>query len=161
MKGILTGIGLAVLLAIGPSALKAADKAETKPAETKPSPQTQPAPQAKAEEAKKPVTPGPLDGKSFVGQIAEKGKKGNPDTFLFKDGRFRSTACDKFGFKDAAYTTSGEGKNMRFRATTVNASGAKMEWDGMVLGDKLEGKAVLNQPGQSPVENEFKAKITK
>jgi opacity protein-like surface antigen len=151
MKKTLMGIGLAVLLALGPAALRAADKAETQPA----------APQAKAEEAKKPVTPGPLDGKSFVGEIAAKGQKANADTFLFKDGRFRSTACDKFGFKDAAYTTSGEGKNMRFRATTVNPSGAKMEWDGMILGNKLEGTAVLNEQGKPAVENTFKAKITK
>ncbi|HSA58433.1 MAG TPA: hypothetical protein VLJ37_01950 [bacterium] len=156
MKTTLTGLGLAVLLALGTPALKAADKAETKPAETKAA-----APQAKSEEAKKPVTPGPLDGKSFVGEIAAKGQKANPDTFLFKDGRFRSTACDKFGFKDAAYTTSGEGKTMRFRATTVNTSGAKMEWDGLVNGDKLEGTAVLNEQGKPAVENAFKGKITK
>ncbi len=155
MKKTLTGIGLAALLVLGPAALRAADKAETKPAETKP------APQAKAEEAKKPVTPGPLDGKSFVGEIAAKGQKANADTFLFKDGRFRSTACDKFGFKDAAYTTSGEGKIMRFRATTVNPSGAKMEWDGMIQGAKLEGTAVLNEQGKPAVENTFKAKIAK
>lgn len=152
----LMGAAFAVLFTLAPAILAAADKAETKPA-----PQTQPAPQAKAEEAKKPVTPGPLDGKSFVGEIAAKGQKANPDTFLFKDGRFRSTACDKFGFKDAAYTTSGDGKVMRFRATTVNTSGAKMEWDGLVKGDRLEGTAILNEAGKPAVENTFKAKITK
>ena len=35
----------------------------------------------------------PLEGKSFVGEMGEKGKtKGDKDTFVFKEGRFRSTA---------------------------------------------------------------------
>jgi hypothetical protein len=139
MKKMLTAAGLAVLLAFSASLLKAADKAP----ETKPS------------------AAGALDGKSFSGEIGEKGKKADPDTFLFKNGRFTSTACEKFGFKDAAYTTSGEGKNMRFRATTTNPSGAKIDWDGMVNGGKLEGKAVLNQPGKPAEEKLFKAKVTK
>src|SRR5262249_55183778 len=141
MKRILTAVSLAVLMVSSSASFSA--EPETKPA-------------AKKEEAPKPVAAGPLDGKNFTGEIGAKGQKADPDTFIFKDGRFTATACEKFGFKDAAYTTSGSGKNMRFRATTVNAAGAKIDWDGMINGNKLEGKAVLNQPGKTAEEKEFK-----
>jgi hypothetical protein len=156
MKRIFFVLGLAALVAFTAVPSRAADeKAEPKKEQAA----SQPA--AKKEEAPKQVTPGALDGKSFTGEIGAKGQKADPDTFIFKDGRFTSTACEKFGFKDAAYTTSGEGKNMRFRATTMNTSGAKIDWDGTVSGDKIEGKAVLNQPGKPAEDKMFKAKVTK
>ena len=63
----------------------------------------------------------PLDGKSFVGEMGEKGKtKGDKDTFTFKDGRFRSTACDRYGFGDAPYAVKEEGGKMVVTAETTS-----------------------------------------
>jgi len=40
--------------------------------------------------------------------MKEKGKtKGDRDTLIFKDGKFRSTACDVYGFSEAAEVTLG------------------------------------------------------
>ena len=50
---------------------------------------------------------GALDGKRFDGVFMERGKtSGDADTLTFRDGRFRSSACDKYGYSDAAYKTS-------------------------------------------------------
>lgn len=50
---------------------------------------------------------GTLDGKRFDGVFMERGKtSGDADTLTFRDGRFRSSACDKYGYSDAAYKTS-------------------------------------------------------
>jgi hypothetical protein len=47
----------------------------------------------------------PLDGKTFQGEIKDKGKAhGDKDTFVFADGRFHSTACDAYGYDAATYT---------------------------------------------------------
>ncbi len=58
--------------------------------------------------------PGPLDGRKFEGVFIERGKtSGDADTITFKDGRFRSSACDRYGYSDAnttmkvAYGTEG------------------------------------------------------
>ena len=53
---------------------------------------------------------GALDGKRFDGVFMERGKtSGDADTLTFRDGRFRSSACDKYGYSDAAYKTSTQG----------------------------------------------------
>ena len=42
----------------------------------------------------------PLDGKRFDGVFMERGKtSGDADTLTFRDGRFRSSACDKYGYR--------------------------------------------------------------
>ncbi len=46
----------------------------------------------------------------------ERGKtSGDADTLTFRDGKFRSSACDKYGYSDATYKTSTQGDN-RFRS---------------------------------------------
>ena len=48
-----------------------------------------------------------LDGRNFVGIVLECGKtEGDADTIIFKDGRFRSTACDRYEYGDGPYTAS-------------------------------------------------------
>jgi hypothetical protein len=42
-----------------------------------------------------------LDGRNFDGIVLECGRtSGDADTLIFKDGRFRSTACDQYGYGD-------------------------------------------------------------
>ena len=97
---------------------------------------------------------GTLDGRSFQGVFLERGKtSGDADTLIFKDGRFRSTACDKYGYSDAAYKTSAEGDTLRFEAETESKKYGKLLWNGTVRGGKLDASVMMMQPGKSAIEN--------
>ena len=97
---------------------------------------------------------GNLDGRSFQGVFLERGKtSGDADTLVFKDGRFRSTACDKYGYSDAAYKTTAEGDNVRFEAETESKKYGKLLWNGVVRGGKLDATVMMMQPGKSAIEN--------
>jgi len=97
---------------------------------------------------------GNLDGRSFQGVFLERGKtSGDADTLIFKDGRFRSSACDKYGYSDAAYKTSAEGDTVRFEAETQSAKYGKLLWNGVVRGGKLDATVMMMQPGKEPKEN--------
>ena len=42
-----------------------------------------------------------LDGKTYFGQNGSKGKPADhDDEFIFKEGMFRSTSCDQYGFTE-------------------------------------------------------------
>ena len=101
-----------------------------------------------------PALAGTLDGRSFDGVFLERGKtSGDADTIIFKDGRFRSTACDRYGYSDAAYKTSSEGDTLRFEAETQSPKYGKLQWSGVVRGGKLDATVMMVQPGKTAVEN--------
>jgi hypothetical protein len=109
-------------------------------------------------------TTGALDGKTFVGQIGEKGKdKGDADEFRFSAGRFHSNACDAYGFSSAPYQ-SRSGKTamtFHFQSETRSAKEGRMVWKGIVRGSTVEGTAVWLKPGQAPAEYWFRGKLKK
>ena len=96
-----------------------------------------------------------LDGRTFQGVFLERGKtSGDADTLIFKDGRFRSTACDKYGSSDAPYKTMANGDATRFEAETQSAKYGKLLWSGVVRGGKLDATVMMDQGGgKKPVEN--------
>lgn len=97
--------------------------------------------------------PGLLDGKSFAGAFTEKGKRtGDPDTLTFANGRFRSAACDPYGFSDAPYTVVIDGDIIRFEAQTTSARYGALKWSGVVHGPQLQSIAEWLQSGKPPVE---------
>lgn len=101
-----------------------------------------------------------LDGKSYHGQFIEKGKSsGDPDTLIFANGRFRSTACDQYGYGDAAYTAIAEGEAIHFDATTESPRYGKLVWKGLVKGAKLKCDIVMQQDGKDPIENYMNATL--
>jgi hypothetical protein len=105
---------------------------------------------------------GPLDGKSFVGAMTEKGKtKGDSDTFIFRDGNFRSTACDAYGFTETAYTAAVSDVSTRFEAEATSPNEGTMKWKGTVKGDSLEGTAVWTKKGQADTAYTFKGTLKK
>ena len=109
-----------------------------------------------------PAQGGALDGKTFAGDMAEKGKaKVDKDELVFKDGKFSSVACESYGFGEAAYTTTVSGGATTFEAETVSAKEGKMKWSGTVTGDKLEGTATWYKDGQAPVEYWYKTELKK
>lgn len=98
--------------------------------------------------------PGMLDGKQYQGVFLERGKtSGDADTLIFKDGRFRSTACDRYGYSDAPYKATPQGDAVAFEAETESPRYGKLVWKGIIRGDKLDATATMVQTGKAPVEN--------
>ncbi len=82
---------------------------------------------------------GALDGKTFTVETGEKEKSASEkDDLTFRGGKFRSSACDKYGFGDGAYTTTEKDGAVYFEAETTSPSKGKMHWKGTVRGDKIE-----------------------
>lgn len=95
-----------------------------------------------------------LDGKSFVGEFVHKGKtSGDKDILTFANGRFRSTACDRYGYGDAAYKATLEGNTIRFEAQTESPRYGKLVWKGVVKGERLESVVTMLEPGRAPVDH--------
>lgn len=95
-----------------------------------------------------------LDGRRFDGVFIERGKtSGDADTLTFQGGRFRSSACDRYGYSDAPYKSSTAGDAIAFEAETVSPKYGKLSWRGAVRGDKLDATATMLREGKPPVEN--------
>jgi hypothetical protein len=95
-----------------------------------------------------------LDGRRFDGVFIERGKtSGDADTLTFQGGRFRSSACDRYGYSDAAYKATAAGDAVAFEAETVSTKYGKLQWRGTVRGDKLDATATSLREGKAPVEN--------
>jgi len=95
-----------------------------------------------------------LDGRTFEGVFLERGKtSGDADTLTFKDGRFRSSACDRYGYSDAPYKAVAAADGTRFEAETQSAKYGKLLWSGQVRAGKLDATVVMQRDGKKPVEN--------
>jgi len=95
-----------------------------------------------------------LDGRSFEGVFIQKGKTaGDADTLSFSNGRFRSSACDRYGYSDAAYRTASAGDSTRFEAVTESPKYGRLVWHGEIRGNKLDATATMVRDGSSNVEN--------
>jgi hypothetical protein len=100
------------------------------------------------------VQAAPLDGRSFEGVFIERGKtSGDADTITFKSGRFRSSACDQYGYGDAPYTATSDGETLRFEAQTTSPKYGKLLWSGSVRGAKLDATVMMERKSGAPVEN--------
>lgn len=111
---------------------------------------------------------GLLDGKTFVVEQGEKGKEAKgKDTLLFKNGKFRSAGCDRYGFGDGPYTANGEGDIVRFVAETTSESKGKMHWEGTVRGDRIDvtyvwtDKSHWYKPNPKPLEKWARGELKK
>lgn len=105
---------------------------------------------------------GPLDGKTFVGTMTEKGKtKGDPDAFIFKDGKFRSTGCDAYGFTETSYAAAVSDVATTFDAVAASSKEGTMKWKGTVKGDVVEGTVVWTKEGQADIGYTFKGTLKK
>jgi hypothetical protein len=91
-----------------------------------------------------------LDGKSFDGVVLERGKtSGDADSLIFKDGRFRSTACDKYDYGDGPYTATTSGDGVTFEAETESPKYGKLLWKGVVRGPRLDGTLTMVRDGRA------------
>ena len=106
---------------------------------------------------------GALDGKTFVVQTGEEGKKAEsaPDEIAFRDGKMHSSACDPYGFGDGDYTTMNHGGAIMFRARTDSTKEGVINWNGTVRGDELQGQYVWTKTGQKPIVYWMKGNLKK
>ncbi len=108
------------------------------------------------------IAAGLLDGKTFEGQCIRKGKaESSADDLVFKDGKFLSTACVKYGFSEAPYTTKKDGDTIVWDASTVSATEGKMLWKGTIKGDLAEASFTWVKTGSDAQEWTFKGKLKK
>jgi hypothetical protein len=96
-----------------------------------------------------PASRGMLDGRNFEGVVLECGKTaGDADTLVFSNGRFRSTACDRYEYGDGAYTARASGDVVSFEAQTESPKYGKLEWRGTVRGKRLDGTLTIVRDGR-------------
>ncbi|MGH8681897.1 MAG: hypothetical protein ACREVS_08580 [Burkholderiales bacterium] len=109
----------------------------------------------------------PLDGKVFVVDSGPKGKPADEkdDVLTFRDGRFHSSSCDKYGFGTGAYDATTHGAAVVFTTETTSEKDGRLAWTGRIEGGAIEGTVVhyrkpwLLNPSPEPRELWFKGRI--
>lgn len=80
-----------------------------------------------------------LDGKKFIGQTGERGKKAHHEDILsFSDGIFTSAACLQSGFGSGVYTALIDSDGIHFEAEIISPAHGKLAWKGTLRGDILD-----------------------
>lgn len=127
------------------------------PAAAAPAPAAAPATVAPAAPAAPAVSPmGEFEGKSFDGRLVPEGKKrGDKDVLSFKDGKFTSSACVKYGFLATSFSPTLQDGKTRFRALVQNKKGETMDWQGTLDGGKLTANAVYTNKKGKPSKYDF------
>jgi len=91
-----------------------------------------------------------LDGRRFDGIVLERGKTaGDADTLIFEGGRFRSTACDRYGYSDGAYIARSVDGDIAFEAKTSSAKYGELHWSGLVRGPRLDATLTMVRDGKT------------
>ena len=94
-----------------------------------------------------------LDGRSFHGVVLDAGKtQGDAETIRFSGGRFRSSACDAYGYGDGAYTAHRDGEVIRFEAETESPTYGRLQWRGAINGPRLDGTLTMIRDGANVLE---------
>ena len=92
---------------------------------------------------------GSLDGKAFTGDVGMIGnKKANTDVISFKDGRFASSGCQKYGFGSGEYHTTSDGDSTHFVADTYSEKTGRIAWVGTVTGNHLDATYIWYKKGK-------------
>ena len=103
---------------------------------------------------------GLLDGKTFPGELGEKGKdKGEPETLVFKDGLFDPLQCHQYGFGAVPYKARIDRSLVRFEAEAKSEKEGTMRWKGTVEEGALSATVVWAKEGQAPIEYWFKGTL--
>jgi hypothetical protein len=92
---------------------------------------------------------GLLDGKVFVVESGKMGRKPDgKDTLIFKDGKFRSANCDRYGFGHGVYTSTMIGDTITFATDTSSESSGTIRWEGTVRGDTIDVRYTWIDPAR-------------
>ena len=90
-----------------------------------------------------------LDGRQFDGVVLECGKTaGDADSLIFSNGRFRSTACDRYEYGDGPYSVQASGDAIAFSAETESPKYGTLRWQGVVRGKRLDGTLTMVRNGE-------------
>jgi len=84
-----------------------------------------------------------LDGKTFIGEIGLMGKPAIFDEeIIFRDWKFISAECErKCGYTEGDYWIQHTPNGIKFKTrTNCKNADATMDWEGTVLGDRIEGE---------------------
>ena len=99
------------------------------------------------------TSPPTLEGRRFVGVVLERGKTaGDADTLIFEGGRFRSTACDQYGYGDGAFRSQQRDGALTFEAETESPQYGQLRWHGEVRGARLDATLTMVRNGQAAGE---------
>lgn len=89
-----------------------------------------------------------LDGRRFEGIVLERGKTaGDPDTLSFENGRFRSSACDRYDYGDGPYTATESPAGIVFESETESPKYGQLRWRGVVLGPRMDATLTMVRDG--------------
>ena len=89
-----------------------------------------------------------LDGRRFDGIVLECGKTaGDADTISFEGGRFRSSACDRYGYGDGAYTARESAGGIVFESETESPKYGQLRWRGAVHGARMDATLTMVRDG--------------
>jgi hypothetical protein len=103
---------------------------------------------------------GLLDGRTFVGELGEKGKdKGEAETLVFKDGLFDPLQCHQWGFGAVPYKARIDRSLVHFEAETKSEKEGTMHWRGTVEEGAISATALWTKEGQAPIEYSFKGTL--
>lgn len=95
-----------------------------------------------------PVSSRLLDGRRFEGIVLECGKTaGDADTLTFEGGRFRSSACDPYGYGDGAYTAHESADGIAFESRTESPKYGQLRWRGVVRGTRMDATLTMVRDG--------------
>lgn len=109
----------------------------------------------------------PLDGKVFVVDSGPTDKPASEkdDVLTFRDGRFHSSSCDKYGFGTGAYHATTRGTAVVFTTETTSDKEGRLAWNGRIEAGAIEGTFVHHRkpwflnPNPEPREFWFKGRI--
>jgi hypothetical protein len=112
-----------------------------------------------------PIVKGLLDGKTFVGEMVEKGEQGKTyqETITFKAGKFHSLACDPMGFDMGTYKATKNKDGIVFTVKTTNKTqmpSAILEWNGTVVNDKATSTSTLTATAKLIKETKVSGEFT-
>ena len=89
-----------------------------------------------------------LDGRRFDGIVLECGKTaGDADTLCFENGRFRSSACDRYGYGDGAYAAHETAGGIVFESETESPKYGQLRWHGVVHGKRMDATLTMLRDG--------------
>lgn len=89
-----------------------------------------------------------LDGRRFDGIVLERGRTaGDADTITFMNGRFRSSACDRYGYGDGVYTARESAGAIEFECETESPKHGRLRWHGVVRGARLDATLTMLRHG--------------
>jgi hypothetical protein len=97
-----------------------------------------------------PSTPSHLlDGRRFDGTVLECGRTaGDADSISFQGGRFRSSACDRYGYGDGPYTArQSPAGAIEFECETESPTYGQLRWRGVVQGARMDATLTMVRDG--------------